>query len=87
MTTRGKYALGFALAILLFCTVNELNNLRRTPCCDFYFDWGLPFAWLRLGGFEHGRYILWHGLVADALITLLAGLGFGFLLARFGKRL
>lgn len=87
MTRKGKYALGSAVAFLLFFSVNYANHMRRTYCDDCYYDYGLPFTFLREGGFEHGRYIFRSGLLGDLLVTLVAGLILRFLLARFATRL
>jgi hypothetical protein len=87
MTKKGKYSLGFAVGSLLLCTVNYANWMRPTSCDDCYYDYGLPFAFLREGGFEHGRYILWPGVLGDLLTTLLVGLIVGIVFARFATRL
>jgi hypothetical protein len=65
MTKKGKYTLGFAVRASRLCTVNYANRMRPISCDDCYYDYGLPFAFLREGGFEHGRYILWPRLLGD----------------------
>jgi hypothetical protein len=87
MTRKAKYTLGLAIAILLWCGVNAWEYSRPTACCDFVYFYGLPFVFLREGGFASARCILWRGMLEDILVTLFVGLAFGFLLARFGKRL
>ena len=87
MTKKGRYTLGFAVGALLFCTENYANRMRPISRDDCYDDYGLPFALLREGEFEHGCYILWPGLIGDLLVTLVVGLILGFLLARFATRL
>ena len=87
MTKKGKYTLGFAVRASRLCTVNYANRMRPISCDDCYYDYGLPFAFLREGGFEHGRYILWPGLLGDLMIALVVSLILGFLLARFATRL
>lgn len=86
MTKKGKYTLGLAAAFLLFWTANVIERLRP-ECYDCHARHGVPFAYVRDGGWVGNWGFLWPGLVADLVVVVLVGLLLGAILSRFAGKL
>jgi hypothetical protein len=65
------YLRAFLVVVLAFALANCIDLLRRRPCCDFIYTRGVPFAFLREGGFQGLHQTLWLGIALD-LATVLA---------------
>jgi hypothetical protein len=70
-----RYLIGALGAIVALGVVNYLDYSRPVPCCDSFREGGLPFRFLREGGFGGTRNLLWGGLAGDiGAMALLGGL-------------
>jgi hypothetical protein len=87
MTKKGKFALGVAVAFLVFCTVNFVDRLRPPTSFDFYAPRGIPFTYWHEGGIAGDWGFVWLGLLGDMLFTIVLGLIVGALLVRFAQEL
>jgi hypothetical protein len=65
------YLRAFLVVVLAFALANCIDLLRRRPCCDFIFKRGVPFAFLREGGFQGLHQTLWLGAALD-VVTIFA---------------
>ena len=46
------YLRDFFVVILAFALANRIDLHRHRPCCDLIYTRGVPFAFLREGGFQ-----------------------------------
>ena len=61
------YVRAFLIAALAFALANFIDLHRRLPCCDFIYTRGVPFAFLREGGFQGLHQTLWLGAALDVV--------------------
>ena len=85
MLSRTLFSVGFSLSLLLFAVANIYSYaIVEPPCCDMSGPFGFPLALGRYGGFVGSTSFILPGLIADAVIclvaSLLAGLAFEKLL-------
>ncbi|HEY1938749.1 MAG TPA: hypothetical protein VGJ33_12505 [Candidatus Angelobacter sp.] len=59
------YLRAFLVVVLAFALANRIDLHRRRPCCDFIYTRGVPFAFLREGGFQGLHQILLLGVAVD----------------------
>jgi hypothetical protein len=61
------YLRAFLVVVLAFALANRTDLHRRRPCCDFIYTRGVPFAFLREGGFQGLHQTLWLGAALDVV--------------------
>ena len=85
--SRTLFSIGFLLSLLFFAAVNIYSYIIiEPPCCDMSGPFGFPLALGRYGGFVGSTSFILPGLIADAVICLVAsiisGLAFDKLVPR-----
>jgi hypothetical protein len=68
-----RYAIGLIFSACLFGIANQLNFHRSTACDDCELPYGVPFTFLRAGGFFAVREYLWLAVLADSALVVLLG--------------
>jgi hypothetical protein len=63
------YLRAFLVTVLAFALANRIDFNRRVPCCDFTYTRGVPFAFLREGGFMGLHQTLWLGAALDVAMV------------------
>ena len=66
--------------VLAFALANRIDFHRRVPCCDFIYTRGVPFTFLREGGFQGLHQTLRLGAALDlvTVFTVAALLGWAW---------
>lgn len=72
----------FLISSIAFGSLNYAHFHRVAYCTDCFVFYGLPFTFVREGGFVGTTSILWSGLFADLLAVVVVSL----VLAEFWKR-
>ncbi|HEX6185154.1 MAG TPA: hypothetical protein VFZ44_14805 [Pyrinomonadaceae bacterium] len=85
-----RFIVGFVVGSALPAAANLYSYLRmgttgRADCNDCSVSFGFPFPLWVKGGFVGVSYVLWGGLLADALIAVGAGVALGLLLLMTSK--
>jgi len=68
-----RYGIGLPLSAWGFAIANLVNFRYADRCCDFVNSYGVPFTFLKQGGFVGISVYLWKGIIADALAVVLVG--------------
>lgn len=53
--------------VLAFALANYIDLHWHVPCCDFIYKRGVPFAFLREGGFQGLHQAIWLGSALDVV--------------------
>lgn len=80
-----RYGIGLLLSAWAFAIANRVNFRYAYVCCDFVSSYGVPFTFLKQGGFVGITIYLWRGIVADALAVVLVGAVAGWIWSRLSR--
>jgi hypothetical protein len=73
------FSIGFLCGLALFAAANIYSYLQVVPpCCDFFGPFGVPLEIGGYGGFAGQTYILWSGVLANALIAVFVSVVLGW---------
>jgi len=80
--SRTLFTSGFLVGLAFFVGANIYSYSRAIPpCCDLGIGFGVPFRLGTYGGYVGGTSLLLAGLITDTLISIGAGLVFGWVFA------
>ena len=79
----GFFTIGFVLCVALLVAANIYSyQVVQEPCIDCSAPFGFPFPTGRFGGFFTVTEIWWPGLIANAVVSLGAGLVCGWVFTK-----